>query len=104
LLKYNVYVQDIFVAEELVKQGYATWEWNPAEDQQMNMGAQLGQVPTDNTEAASSGTKSNTVVEGQDVIESGDYKEAKSEAQISGIRLPECCSDEYDSDDGLEMG
>ena len=72
-----MYVQDIFVAEELVKQGYATWEWNPAEDQQMNVGAQL---LTDSTEAASSGTESNTVVgvtEGQDVIESGDCKKTK---------------------------
>ena len=72
-----MYVQDIFVAEELVKQGYATWEWDPAEDQQMNVGAQL---LTDSTEAASSGTESNTVVgvtEGQDVIESGDCKKTK---------------------------
>jgi len=69
--------QDIFVAEEMVKQGYATWEQDAAEDQQINMAAQLGQLPTDSTEAASSGTESNTVVgvtEGQDVIESGDCK------------------------------
>ena len=94
-MKYNVYVQDIFVAEELVKQGYATWEWDPAEDQ-MNVGAQLGQVPTDITETASSGTKSNTLVEGrQSVIESGECKETKLEAQITGIRPLECCLDEY---------
>jgi tudor domain-containing protein 2 len=99
--------QDIFVAEELVKQGYATWEWDPAEDQQMNVGAQLGQQPADSTEVASSGTESNTVVgvtEGQDVIESADCKKTKSEAQITGTQPPECCSDEYDSKDGLEMG
>jgi tudor domain-containing protein 2 len=92
--------QDIFVAEELVKQGYATWEWDPAEDQQMNVGAQLGQLPADSTEVASSGTKNNTVVgvtEGKDVIESGDCKKT----QITGTRPPECCSDEYDSEDGL---
>jgi len=91
------------VAEELVKQGYATWEWDPAEDQQMNVGAQLGQVPTDSTEASSSGTKSNTVVEGQSVIESGECKETKSETQITGIRLLQCSVDD-DSEDGLEMG
>jgi hypothetical protein len=65
------------VAEELVKQGYATWEWDRAEDQPMNVGAQLGHLPTDSTEAASSGTESNTVVgvtEGQDVVESDDCK------------------------------
>ena len=96
LLKYNVFVQDIFVAEELVKQGHATWEWDSAEDQQMNVGAQLGQVPTDNTEAASSDTESNTVVEGQDVIESGDCKETKSKAQITDIRVPICYADLYE--------
>ena len=95
------------MAEELVKQGYAAWEWDPAEEQPMNLGAQLGKLPTDSTEAASSGTESNTVVavtEGQDVIESGDCKKTKSEAQITGIRPPERCLDEYDSEDGLEMG
>jgi hypothetical protein len=89
LLKYNVYVQDIFVAEEMVKQGYATWECDAAEDQQMNMGAQLGQLSTDSIEAASSGTESNTVVgvtEGQDVIESGDCKKTKSRLVLIGVQ------------------
>jgi hypothetical protein len=107
MLKCNVYVQDIFVAEELVKQGYATWEWDPAEGQQMKVGAQLGQLPTNSTEVASSGTESNTVVggtEGKDVIESDDCKKTKSEARITGIRPPEYCLDEYDSKDELEMG
>jgi len=84
------------VAEEMVKQGYATWECDPAEVQQMNVGAQLGQLPTDSTEAASSGTESNTVVgvtEGQDVIESGDCKKTNSEAQITHILPPWCCAE-----------
>jgi hypothetical protein len=91
MLKCNVYVQDIFVAEELVKQGYAIWEWDPAEDRQMNVGAQLGQLPADSTEVASTGAKSNAVVgvtEGKDVIESDDCKKTKSEAQITGTRPP----------------
>jgi hypothetical protein len=102
-----VYVQDISVAEEMVKQGYAAWKWDPAKDQQMDVGAQLRQLPTDSTEAASSGTESNTVVgvtEGQDVIESGDCKKTKSEAQITGSRPLEICPDDYDSENGLEMG
>ena len=63
--------------------------WDPAEDQQMNVGAQLGHLPTDSTEGASSGTESNTVVgvtEGQDVIESGDCKKTKSRLEIIGVR------------------
>lgn len=95
------------MAEELVKQGYATWEGNPEEDLQRNVGAQLEQPPADSKEPASSGTKSNTVVgvtSGQDVTESGDCRKTKSEAQSTGIRPPECFSDEYDSEGGLEMG
>lgn len=77
------------MAEEMVKQGYATWERDAAEDQQINMGAQLGQLPTDSTGAASSGTESDAVVgvtEGQDVIESGDCKKTKSRLELFGVR------------------
>jgi hypothetical protein len=92
------------VAEELVKQGYATWEWSTAENQQMNVGAQLGQLPTNSKEAASSsGTESNTVVGvtvGQDVRESGNC--SQSEAHSAGVQPPECCLDECDSEVGLD--
>lgn len=99
--------QDICVAEELVKQGYATWEGKPEEDQQRNVGTQLEQPPTDSKEAASSGTKSITVVgvtSGQDIMELDHCRKTKSEAQNTGIQPPECFSDEYDSEEGLEMG
>lgn len=71
------------MAEELVKQGYATWEGNPAVDQQRNVGTQLRQLATDCKGAASSSTKSDTVVgvtEGQAVMESRDFRKRKSKA------------------------
>lgn len=71
------------MAEELVKKGYATWEGNPAVDQQRNVVTQLRQLPTDSKGAASSSMKSDTVVgvsEGQAVMESCDFRKRKSEA------------------------
>lgn len=95
------------MAEELVKQGHAMWEENPEENQQRNVGPQLTKLPTESKEAASSGTKSKTVAgvtSGQNVTESADCRKMKSEAQDTGIRVPKYFSDEYDSEDGLEMG
>jgi hypothetical protein len=113
-------VQDICVAEELVKQGYATWEKSPKDEQQRIAGKQMMQPQTtDSSGNASLGVNSNTVVSAsseqdhKNSMASEDMSKIKSvcseahEERLvldADVRPPAEFLDEYDSEDGLEMG
>lgn len=108
------------MAKELVKQGYATWEKNPKEEQQRIVGKQVKQPQTASSENASPGMNSNTVVSAtgkedhKNSMTSEDSSKIKSEESgvqedntlvLGGdVQPPAEFWDEYDSEDGLEMG
>lgn len=99
--------QDICVADELVKQGYATWEKSHKEEQQRIVGKQSQQLQTVCSEDILPGKKNNVVVDaagGQNSTVSGNCKKMKSVMPDAGLRAPEGLWDEYDSEGGLEMG
>lgn len=107
------------MAKELVKQGYATWEKNPKEEQQRIVGKQMQQLQTASSGSASPGMKRNAVVndtseeDHKNSMASEDSSKIKSEE--SGVRedkklvpgcqrLPAEFLNEYDSGSELEMG
>jgi hypothetical protein len=100
-------VQDICVAEELVKQGYATWEKSCKEEQQRIVVKQSQQPQTASSEDVLPVKNSNIVVSPsgeQNRSESENGKKVESVVPGAGLPVPEGFWDEYDSESGLEMG
>jgi hypothetical protein len=99
-------LQDICVAEELVKQGYATWEKRPKEEQQRIVGNQSKQPQAAGSEDVSPGKKNDAVdgAGGQNSTASGDCRKTKSVAHDAGMPAPDGLWDACDSEGGLEMG
>jgi hypothetical protein len=104
----TISVQDVCVAEELVKQGHALWERSHKEEQQSTVGRQSQQVQAVGSEDVLARKNNDLVVDiagGQNSTASGNCKKMKSVVpDAAGLRAPEGLWDEYDSEGGLEMG